>query len=402
MNITERFLKYVSYDTRSEDDAAVIPSTEKQFALAHAVAEELKRIGLTDVKVDGHCYVYGTLEANAECQKTIGLISHLDTSPEMSGENVKPSIIEYRGGDIVLNSELGIIMSEQAFPCLKNYIGKHLIVTDGTTLLGADDKAGVAEIVSALEYIIENGLRHGRIKVAFTPDEEVGCGADMFDVESFGCDYAYTVDGGAVGEIEYENFNAASANIIINGASIHPGSAKNKMINALTVAMEFDRLLPDFERPQHTEGYEGFYHLHGMQGGVEHAEMRYIIRDHDMKLFCERKNNITRAAEFLNARYGEGTVAVEMRDSYYNMKEKILPHMFIIEKLQKAMRACDVEPVIMPIRGGTDGARLSYMGLPCPNMCTGGENFHGKYEFVAVESLEKCRDIIVKLVTDVE
>lgn len=402
MDITKRFLSYVAFDTRSQDDAGVIPSTQKQFALANAVAEELKQIGLTDVKVDEHCYVYGTLEANVEGQKTIGLISHLDTSPEMSGENIKPSIIEYGGGDIVLNRELGIIMTEQAFPCLKNYVGKHLIVTDGTTLLGADDKAGVAEIVSAVEYIIANDLPHGRIKVAFTPDEEVGCGADMFDVKAFGCDYAYTVDGGAVGEIEYENFNAASANITINGASIHPGSAKNKMINALTVAMQFDRLLPDLERPQHTEGYEGFYHLHGMQGGVEHAEMKYIIRDHDMKLFEQRKQNIERAAEYLNGIYGEGTVEINMRDSYYNMKEKILPHIYIVEKLQKAMRECGVDPIITPIRGGTDGARLSYMGLPCPNMCTGGENFHGKYEFVAVESLEKCRDIIIKLVTDVK
>lgn len=402
MDITKRFLSYVAFDTRSQDDAGVIPSTQKQFALANAVAEELKQIGLTDVKVDEHCYVYGTLEANVEGQKTIGLISHLDTSPEMSGENIKPSIIEYGGEDIVLNRELGIIMTEQAFPCLKNYVGKHLIVTDGTTLLGADDKAGVAEIVSAVEYIIANDLPHGRIKVAFTPDEEVGCGADMFDVKAFGCDYAYTVDGGAVGEIEYENFNAASANITINGASIHPGSAKNKMINALTVAMQFDRLLPDLERPQHTEGYEGFYHLHGMQGGVEHAEMKYIIRDHDMKLFEQRKQNIERAAEYLNGIYGEGTVEINMRDSYYNMKEKILPHIYIVEKLQKAMRECGVDPIITPIRGGTDGARLSYMGLPCPNMCTGGENFHGKYEFVAVESLEKCRDIIIKLVTDVK
>lgn len=402
MDITKRFLSYVAFDTRSQDDAGVIPSTQKQFALANAVAEELKQIGLTDVKVDEHCYVYGTLEANVEGQKTIGLISHLDTSPEMSGENIKPSIIEYGGGDIVLNRELGIIMTEQAFPCLKNYVGKHLIVTDGTTLLGADDKAGVAEIVSAVEYIIANDLPHGRIKVAFTPDEEVGCGADMFDVKAFGCDYAYTVDGGAVGEIEYENFNAASANITINGASIHPGSAKNKMINALTVAMQFDRLLPDLERPQHTEGYEGFYHLHGIQGGVEHAEMKYIIRDHDMKLFEQRKQNIERAAEYLNGIYGEGTVEINMRDSYYNMKEKILPHIYIVEKLQKAMRECGVDPIITPIRGGTDGARLSYMGLPCPNMCTGGENFHGKYEFVAVESLEKCRDIIIKLVTDVK
>lgn len=402
MDITKRFLSYVAFDTRSQDDAGVIPSTQKQFALANAVAEELKQIGLTDVKVDEHCYVYGTLEANVEGQKTIGLISHLDTSPEMSGENIKPSIIEYGGGDIVLNRELGIIMTEQAFPCLKNYVGKHLIVTDGTTLLGADDKAGVAEIVSAVEYIIANDLPHGRIKVAFTPDEEVGCGADMFDVKAFGCDYAYTVDGGAVGEIEYENFNAASANITINGASIHPGSAKNKMINALTVAMQFDRLLPDLERPQHTEGYEGFYHLHGMQGGVEHAEMKYIIRDHDMKLFEQRKQNIERVAEYLNGIYGEGTVEINMRDSYYNMKEKILPHIYIVEKLQKAMRECGVDPIITPIRGGTDGARLSYMGLPCPNMCTGGENFHGKYEFVAVESLEKCRDIIIKLVTDVK
>lgn len=402
MDITKRFLSYVAFDTRSKDDAGVIPSTQKQFALANFVAAELKQIGLTDVRVDEHCYVYGTLEANVKGQKTIGLISHLDTSPEMSGENIKPSITEYGGGDIVLNQELGIVMTEQAFPCLKNYIGKHLIVTDGTTLLGADDKAGVAEIVSALEYIIANDLPHGRIKVAFTPDEEVGCGADMFDVEGFGCDYAYTVDGGAVGEIEYENFNAASANIVINGASIHPGSAKDKMINALTVAMQFDRLLPDLERPQHTEGYEGFYHLHGMQGGVEHAEMKYIIRDHDMKLFDQRKQNIERAAEYLNGIYGEGTVEINMRDSYYNMKEKILPHMYIVEKLQKAMRECGVEPIITPIRGGTDGARLSYMGLPCPNMCTGGENFHGKYEFVAVESLEKCRDIIVRLVTDVK
>ncbi len=330
----------------------------------------------------------------------MGLIAHMDTSPAISGADIKPSIIEYSGGDITLNKDLGIVMSRDAFPFLDEYIGKHLIVTDGTTLLGADDKAGIAEIVTALEYIIKNNVPHGTIKVGFTPDEEVGCGADMFDVKKFGCDYAYTVDGGALGEIEYENFNAASAKIKINGSSIHPGSAKDKMINAITVGMHFNSLLPQSEVPEHTEGYEGFYHLCDMSGSVESATMQYIIRDHDMTKFIRRKETMERAARFINETYGSGTLELTLKDSYYNMKEKIEPNMFIVDRLISAMESCGVKPIITPIRGGTDGARLSYMGLPCPNMCTGGENYHGKYEFIAVESLQKCTDIIVKLVSD--
>lgn len=399
MNVTDRFLKYVSFDTMSAEDADTIPSTKKQFALAEYIADELKRIGLTDVRMDEHCYVYGCIPANCDCDVSVGFISHFDTSPEVSDTDVRPSIVEYNGGDIVLNKQLDIVMREDEFECLKNYYGQHLIVTDGTTLLGADDKAGLAEIVSACEYIINSGVKHGRIMVGFTPDEEVGHGADMFDVKGFGCDFAYTVDGGAVGEIEYENFNAASAAVSIRGKSIHTGWAKNKLVNAITIGEEFDAMLPQWERPEHTEGYEGFYHMARFSGGIESCTLNYIIRDHDAAKFAERKAVMRRVTDYLNARYGDGTVTTEIRDSYPNMRQIIEKNMHVVDRLIDAMKACDVTPIIVPIRGGTDGARLSYMGLPCPNMCTGGENFHGRYEFISTEALEKVTEIVIKLMT---
>ncbi len=399
MNVTERFLKYVSFDTMSKEDADTIPSTSKQFALANYIADELRRIGLSDVRIDEHCYVYGCIPANCDCNVSVGFISHFDTSPEVSDTDVRPRIVEYNGGDIVLNEKLNIVMRESEFECLKNYHGQHLVVTDGTTLLGADDKAGLAEIVTACEYIISSGIKHGRIMVGFTPDEEVGRGADMFDVASFGCDFAYTVDGGALGEVEYENFNAASIAVSIRGKSIHTGSAKNKLINAITIGEEFDAMLPHCERPEHTEGYEGFYHMMRFTGGIEECVLNYIIRDHDGAKFAERKAVMQRVTDYLNTKYGSGTVKIEIRDSYKNMRSIIEQHMYVVDRLTDAMKECGVQPRIMPIRGGTDGARLSYMGLPCPNMCTGGENFHGRYEFVSVESMEKITEIIIKIMT---
>lgn len=402
MNVKDRFLKYVSFDTRSDPESTTNPTTEKQLVLGRFLADEMKAIGLSDVYMCPKGYVYGVLPASegAENTESVGLIAHMDTSPDVTGLNVRPSVVEYKGGDIVLNEEKGIVMRAADFPHLENYIEKHLIVTDGTTLLGADDKAGIAEIMTALEYLIAHPeIRHGRIPVCITPDEEVGQGADFFDIERFGADYAYTVDGGALGELEYENFNAASAALRFSGVNIHPGDAKNRMKNAALIAVEFASLLPAAQTPACTEGYEGFYHLTDMSGSEETARLDYIIRDHDMGRFLEKKAFMESAAAFINAKYGEGTVELELKDSYYNMRQKIEPVMHVVDRAAEAMRSAGVEPVVVPIRGGTDGARLSYMGLPCPNLSTGGHNFHGRFEYVPVESMEAMVKVLVNLVT---
>lgn len=401
--VTERFLRYAAVDTQSADDMEQMPSTEKQRVLGHMLAEELKELGVSDVREDENGYVYGVIPSNLEeghQAPALGFISHMDTAPAFSGTNVKPQIIEnYDGEDICLNKDASIWLSANDFPEMKNYKGKTLITTDGTTLLGADDKAGVAEIMTMAAWFLSHPEeKHGRICIAFTPDEEVGRGADFFDVEGFGAEAAYTVDGGALGELEYENFNAASGHVTIQGKGIHPGSAKGKMKNALLIAMEFQALLPAFENPMYTEGYEGFYHLDHMEGDVEGAQMAYIIRDHDREKFEQKKAFFEKAAEFLNAKYGAGTVTAVVKDSYYNMKEKIEPHMELIHIAEDAMRKNGVTPVISPVRGGTDGARLSYMGLPCPNLCTGGHNYHGKYEYVCVESMEQTVNILTEIV----
>jgi tripeptide aminopeptidase len=383
----------------SDGASETVPSTAKQLVLAAALKEELIALGLTDAKVDGCGYVYATLPANTEKEvNTIGLIAHMDTSSEASDTDIKASIVDYKGGDILLNENENIVMTVADYPYLAKYEGQHLIVSDGTTLIGADDKAGIAEIMTAVEKIIASGMEHGKICVAFTPDEEIGRGANHFDVAGFGADYAYTVDGGALGELEYENFNAAGAHIEIHGVSIHPGSAKDKMKNAALIACEFNALLPEDEIPSKTEGYEGFHHLSGISGGIEYAELHYIIRDHDRTKFEEKKAGFVDACAKINAIYGEGTAVMKLSDSYYNMKEKIEPHMYIIDRAKKAMTDVGVTPNVVPIRGGTDGARLSFMGLPCPNICTGGENFHSRFEFVSVEAMEKISDILVKLI----
>ena len=398
--VLERFLNYVSYDTESDETSESCPSTAKQLVLAEQLRQELIEMGADDVRVSEFGYVFARIPSTmadsaagaAGHTPVLGFIAHMDTSPALTGANVKPRIVhDYDGEDIVLNEEKQIVMKVADFPFLVNLRGEDLIVTDGTTLLGADDKAGIAEIMTIPE------IKHGEICIGFTPDEEIGRGADRFNVADFGADIAYTVDGGALGELEFENFNAASGKITIHGASIHPGSAKLKMKNALLIGMEFQGLLPAFENPMYTEVYEGFYHLDGMSGGVEEAKMEYIIRDHDRAKFEEKKRFFADAAAFLNRKYGEGTVVCEIRDSYYNMKEKIEPCMYLIDNAEEAMRACGVEPVVVPIRGGTDGARLSYMGLPCPNLCTGGYNYHGKYEFIPAGSLEKTTEILVEI-----
>ncbi|MCT4633968.1 MAG: peptidase T [Firmicutes bacterium] len=401
MNVKERFLNYVKIDTQSLEDAGVIPSTKKQFELGNKLVEELKELGLDDVSIDENCYVMAKLPANIDRDiPRIGFIAHMDTSPDMSGKDVNPRIVEnYDGQDIILNDEKGIVMKVSDFPELSHYKGQDLIVTDGLTLLGADDKAGIAEIISAVEYLINNpDIPHGDIMIGFTPDEEVGCGADKFDVEKFDAKFAYTVDGGEVGEIEYENFNAASANIKINGVNIHPGSAKGKMKNALLIAMELNNMLPEFAKPENTEKYEGFYHLTDLSGEVESASMHYIIRDHDMDKFLEKKDFLIETANFINKKYGENTVVLEIKDSYYNMKEKILPVMEIVDVAIKAIEKEGIEPIVTPIRGGTDGARLSYMGLPTPNIFTGGHNFHGKFEYIPVQSMEKSVKVILNII----
>lgn len=414
MRAYERLLKYVSYETTSDENSQTCPSSAKELVLADELVEELKAIGVADAHVDKDGYVYGSIPATkgAENEKTIGLIAHMDTAPAMSGAGIKPRIInDYDGADIVLNEKLGVVMDTVTFPQLRNYVGQDLIVTDGTTLLGADDKAGIAEIMTAAAQIIEadkacegntdEHIAHGKICIAFTPDEEIGRGADRFNVEKFGADYAYTVDGGMLGEIEFENFNAASAKVHIKGENIHPGEAKNKMKNASLLAMEFNSMLPPAEIPAHTEGYEGFFHLCGMSGDEENAYLDYIVRDHNMDKFLERKAMLEHITAYLNTKYGAGTVKLDMKDSYYNMREKLEADMYIVDRAVEAMKENGVEPIIQPIRGGTDGARLSFMGLLCPNLSTGGHNFHGKYEYICIQSMDKMVEIIKSIVCKV-
>ena len=401
MKVQDRFLKYVSFPTMSDEESETCPSSAKQKKLGEYLTEELLSLGLADAHMDENGYVYATLPANCEGGiPTVGLISHMDTSPEAADEPIRPKTVAYDGGDILLNEEKGITMREADYPYLADYRGQPLIVTDGTTLLGADDKAGVAEIVTAIEALIASGKKHGTVKIGFTPDEEIGRGADLFDVEKFGADYAYTVDGGALGELEYENFNAASAVAEFAGVSIHPGSGKDRMKNAALYAAEFVSLLPAHEIPAETEGYEGFYHLLGIEGGIESAKVTYIIRDHDREKFEEKKRVFLAAGEKINEKYGAGTCKVTVKDSYYNMKELIDANLYTVERAKTAMREVGIEPKVIPIRGGTDGARLSFMGLPCPNLCTGGENFHSRFEFVSVESMEKISEMLVRLLSD--
>ena len=396
--VVERFLRYVSFDTQSDEASTTCPSTEKQKLLGAALVEEMLSMGIGDARMDEFGYVYGTIPGDPKLP-TIGLIAHMDTSPDASGANVQAKIVEYTGEDICLNAEKGIFLRQSDYPALKNHVGKHLIVTDGTTLLGADDKAGVAEIMTAAEQILKRDGRHATLKIGFTPDEEIGSGADHFDVKGFGADYAYTADGGPVGEIEYENFNAAGAEALFHGRNIHPGAAKNAMVNSQYIAMEFQSLLPTHQRPEATEGYEGFFHLMDMKGEVELTRLRYIIRDHDMGKFEAKKAVMTAAADFLNAKYGAGTVELTIRDSYFNMKKCIEPVMYVVERAKKAMAAVGMNPREVPIRGGTDGARLSYAGLPCPNLCTGGENYHGRFEYIPVEDMELCVRMLVEILT---
>jgi tripeptide aminopeptidase len=399
MKAYERFLNYAKFPTMSDEESESCPSTEKQLILAKALKDELLALGLSDARVDKDGYVYATLPKNTEKEvNSIGFIAHMDTSPEASDENIKLNIVNYKSGDILLNEEKNIYLKVSEYPYLSDYEGHNLITSDGTTLIGADDKAGIAEIMTALEKIIDSGIPHGKISVAFTPDEEIGRGADRFDVQAFGADYAYTVDGGPIGELEYENFNAASAKITVHGVSIHPGTAKGRMKNASLIACEFNSLLPEDEIPEKTEKYEGFHHLISMSGEIELAKLNYIIRDHDKVKFENKKALFTEAANKINKKYGDGTLDIEINDSYYNMKEKIEPCMFIIDRAKAAMTELGIRPVVIPIRGGTDGARLSFMGLPCPNICTGGENAHSRFEFISVESMEKISDIIVKII----
>ncbi len=399
-NVIDRFLKYVSFDTQSNEDSATCPSTDKQKVLGAALVEEMLALGITDAHMDADGYIYGTVPGDPSLP-TIGLIAHMDTAPDCSGANVKTRIVEYTGEDICLNEEQGIYLKESEYPGLAMHHGKHLIVTDGTTLLGADDKAGVAEIMSAAEFLLTTKMNHATLKIGFTPDEEIGRGADRFDVAKFAADYAYTVDGGTIGELEYENFNAAGATVEFIGRNIHPGSAKNQMVNSQYIAMEFQSLLPAAQKPEYTENYEGFIHLAGMEGEVEKTTLWYIVRDHDMAKFLEKKVVMEAAAAFLNAKYGEATVKLNLKDSYFNMKEKIEPCMFIVERAKKAMEAVGIAPVTVPIRGGTDGARLSFMGLPCPNLCTGGANYHSRFEYVPVEDMERITQMLVQLLTNV-
>lgn len=398
--IIDRFVKYVQVDTQSDPNNPDFPSTKKQWDLAHILVDELKEIGMQDVTLDDHCYIMATLPSNVDFKvPTIGFIAHIDTSPDYSGTNVKPQIHKnYDGGDILLNKAENIVLSPSYFEDLLLYKGQTLITTDGTTLLGADDKAGITEIVSAMEYLINHPeIKHGKIRIGFTPDEEVGKGAHMFDVEKFGADWAYTMDGSRVGELEYENFNAAGAKVIVHGTIVHPGYAKGKMINAMLIANDFIAGLPKNEIPQATEGYEGFYHLTSMQGEVEKTELEYIIRDHDMKLFEQRKAVFQKVADDLNKKLGSKLVEVEMKDQYYNMRKKIEPVMHIVDIAEEAMIQLGIKPLIKAIRGGTDGSQLSYKGLPCPNIFAGGHNFHGRYEFVAAEAIQLATDVVVNI-----
>ncbi len=395
---TERFLRYVTFDTKSDPNSETCPSTAKQKLLGAELVEEMLAMGITDAHMDENGYVYGTVPGDSRLP-TIGLVAHMDTSPDASGANVKARIVEYNGGDVLLNEEQGIWLREADYPNLKNHHGKHLIVTDGTTLLGADNKAGVAEIMAAAEFLMTARMNHATLKIGFTPDEEIGRGADLFDIPGFGADYAYTVDGGPIGELEYENFNGAAAKVEINGRNIHPGSAKDKMINSQLIAMEFNGLLPIHQRPDCTSGYEGFIHLIGMEGTVEHSRLSYIVRDHDREKFEAKKEALAAAADFLNRKYGEGTVELTVKDSYYNMRTQIEPHMYVVERAMRAMENIGMTPRTVPIRGGTDGAQLSYKGLPCPNLCTGGENYHGRFEYIPVEDMELCSKLLVEILT---
>lgn len=400
MRAYERFLNYVKVHTTSSETSGTHPSFDGEFNLARQLCDELKELGLDDVRMDGHAYVYGRLAASEGLETAVPLafIAHMDTSDEASGENIKPQLhYNYDGGDVTLPGS-GAVMSPSAFPFLSAFKGETLITSDGTTLLGADDKAGVAEIMTALESIKQSGTPHGELWVAFTPDEEIGEGTDYFDLDNFGAKYAYTVDGGDVNCLEYENFNAASADVVITGFSVHPGSAKDTMINASNVAVEFHALLPEAERPEHTEGHEGFFHLTGMSGRVSKAELSYIIRDHDRERFEKRKEVIAEAADAINAKYGEGTVSLKIKDSYYNMLEKIIPHMHLVDNARAAIEAAGLTPEVVPVRGGTDGARLSYEGLPCPNLGTGGYNFHGNFECITVERMDKAVEVILNII----
>lgn len=395
----ERLLRYVAIDTRSDDASETVPSTAKQFELAKLLVEELKGMGIEDAHVDDKCYVMGTLKGNVEGAPVIGLIAHVDTSPDFTAEHVKPIIHEnYQGGDLVLNAEQNIVLEVKKFPELAQYVGNSIITTDGTTLLGADDKAGIAEIMTAIETLINNPeMKHGDIKIGFTPDEEVGRGADFFDVAKFGADFAYTVDGGEIGELEYENFNAASVKLTIHGRNIHPGYAKNKMINSVLIGQEFLNQLPAFETPATTAGYEGFYHVTGITGEVEETHISLIIRDHSREIFEQRKAYIESLVAFMKSKYPEAPMEVVIKDSYYNMREMVEPVIEIVDVVKEAMEAVGVKPLIKAIRGGTDGSRLSYMGLPCPNIFTGGHNYHGRFEYVPVESMDAAVKVILKM-----
>lgn len=399
MELKERFLKYVAIDTQSSEESETFPSTEKQWTLLRLLVEEMKALGLTEVSIDKYGYAMGTIPASEGCgdAPVIGFLAHVDTSPDMSGENVRPRIIDnYDGSDIVLNNALTMRVAD--FPELKNFVGHTLIHTDGTTLLGADDKAGVAEIMTAAEYLLAHPeIRHGKIRIGFTPDEEIGRGVDFFDVKAFGADFAYTMDGGYEGELEYENFNAASAKIAIQGRNVHPGYAKNKMINAIEVACELNSLIPATERPQYTEGYEGFYHCVGLNGTVEQATISYIIRDHDADKFEQKKVWMWSVVDLLKKKYGEQVLTLTLKDQYYNMRKMVEPHPQVIELAKKAMTEAGVAPIVRPIRGGTDGARLSFMGLPCPNIFAGGMNFHGKFEYCSLDSMQRAMQVIVNL-----
>ncbi len=397
-SVVDRFIRYAKIYTQSDPSSNTFPSSRRQLDLANLLVEELKQIGLVEVSLDENGYVMATLPATVENAPTIGFIAHMDTSPDMTGENVNPQIREYQGGDIVLNREKNIILSPNDFPILNKYIGQTLITTDGNTLLGADDKAGIAEIMAAVEYLAQHPeIPHAAIRVGFTPDEEIGRGADRFDVKKFNADFAYTMDGGEIGELQYENFNAANAKITIQGRNVHPGTAKNQMINALQIAVNLHQMLPPHLRPEHTEHYEGFFHLTNISGNVDYAEMRYIIREHDRQKFENMKSLLLRSIQFQNELYETELIKMDLRDSYYNMKEKIQPVMHIIELAKRAMLDVGVTPIIRPVRGGTDGARLSYMGLPCPNIFNGGHNYHGRYEFIPVESMEKAVEVIVRI-----
>lgn len=399
--LLERFLRYISIDTQSDPNSATFPSTTRQFDLLRMLADELKSFGLEDAHMDEHGYVMATLPANTDKEvPVVGFLAHVDSSPDMAASNIRAQVIEnYSGGDVLLNRELEMYMKVADFPELENYKGQTLITTDGTTLLSADDKAGIAEIMTAVEFLCQHPeIKHGTIKIGFTPDEEIGRGVDYFDVKKFGAQYAYTLDGGEIGELEFENFNAAFARVQIQGRNIHPGTAKGKMKNAILIGHEFNEMLPVFERPEHTEGYEGFFHITKFDGVVEQAEIQYIVRDHDQQLFEDKKQLMRDIAAFMNRKYGEGTIQLQLNDQYYNMREKVEPVYHIVAIAEKAIRELGIKPIIKPIRGGTDGSRLSYMGLPCPNIFAGGHNFHGKYEYIPLESMEKATQVMLKVI----